>query len=398
MIEARIAYTEIEKCSLDGSRDLATLWTLPKFPLTEAFGDYDCNFPTLDQALMICRDCGHIQLQHLIDPNFLYSVANYAFRTRITKKIKNEIEFFSQFINSLGFDTRIRNVVEIGASNFELAKQIGSNFHKYAVCDPLLAELDGTTQENIIVFGKLAENAITEFKNFESSLVLGRHILEHVLNPLDLLETILSVSDADCVFVFEVPSLRHLRKQYRFDAIYHQHCQYFDADSIKLLVSSLGCELLEMKFNPLGSNGGSVLFAFKKSKQVVAPITRLREDVALKSTKIVAEIELFKSQMECLREEILTSNEPVYGYGAAHMLASLNYHLHGAIENLQAIFDDNIDLHGKGYKNIKPIILHPTKVVIEQECSYLITSMENRRSIMVKLLGGKSRIFTTPII
>ena len=386
-------------CSLDGSRNLKVLWELPKYPLTEAFGEYQSNFPVFDQALMLCVNCGHVQLQNLIDPEFLYSTSNYAFRTVSSSKINSEIDFLRKFIQNLNIDSHSRNVVEIGASNFELAKQIMFDFHKYAVCDPLLAELNGTTQDDIHVIGKLAENAIDEFASFGASFVLGRHVLEHVLNPRLLLEDIISAANVNCVFAFELPSLRHLREQYRFDAVFHQHCQYFDLESIELLVTSLGCELIDLQYNVLGSNGGSVLFAFKKSGNELAVKTRSRAEIDSKCAQMEREIAIFELQMNCLSQEILSCLGPVYGYGAAHMMATLNYHLEGAIEKLEAILDDNVDLHGTCYKNIDLVILSPSLVIIEENASYLITSMENRRTILKKLMSeGARRIFLPPVI
>jgi len=393
------SYTQIQMCSLDGSRNLKVLWNLPKYPLTEAFGEYQSDFPLFDQALMMCTNCGHVQLQNLIDPEFLYSTSNYAFRTVNSSKINIEIDFLRQFIQNLDIDSHNRNVVEIGASNFELAKQIKLDFHKYAVCDPLLAEINGTTQDDIYVIGKLAENAMVEFASFGASFILGRHVLEHVLNPRVLLEEIILAADADCVFAFELPSLRHLREQYRFDAVFHQHCQYFDSESIELLVTSLGCELIDIQYNALGSNGGSMLFAFKKSGKELVVKTRSRTEIDSKCAQMAMEISIFELQMNCLSQEILSSLGPVYGYGAAHMMATLNYHLKGAIEKLEAVLDDNLDLHGTGYKNIDTVILSPSQVKIEKDASYLITSMENRRAILKKLMNeGTTRIFLPSVI
>ena len=71
MTNTLASFTQIQMCSLDGSRNLKVLWDLPKYPLTEAFGEYQSNFPVFDQALMMCIDCGHVQLQKLPESLFL---------------------------------------------------------------------------------------------------------------------------------------------------------------------------------------------------------------------------------------------------------------------------------------------------------------------------------------
>ena len=74
-------------CGVDGSTNLASVWDLPNYPITEAYHDYDANYPKFDQELMICMNCGHLQLKNQVDPNFLYNTDNYAFRTQNNNKI-----------------------------------------------------------------------------------------------------------------------------------------------------------------------------------------------------------------------------------------------------------------------------------------------------------------------
>jgi hypothetical protein len=84
------------------------------------------------------------------------------------------------------------------------------------------------------------------------------------LNPRDLLLKILERVTSETVFYFEVPSFDHITSKMRFDAFFHQHLSYFDEFSIRYMVESIGCQILNLEFNPDGSNGGSLLFSFKK--------------------------------------------------------------------------------------------------------------------------------------
>jgi hypothetical protein len=86
-------------------------------------------------------NCGHLQLKNQVDPNFLYSVDNYAFRTQNNNKISKEFEFIQEFISALNLiPTQIR-AIEIGASNLELAQFLvtRNKFLSFTVCDPLFS-------------------------------------------------------------------------------------------------------------------------------------------------------------------------------------------------------------------------------------------------------------------
>jgi hypothetical protein len=65
---------------------------------------------------------------------------------------------------------------------------------------------------------------------------------------------------------------------------------------------------------------------------------------------------------------------------------------------LDSILDDNFELDGGHYKNIDLEIRHSSKVDSFKDSTFLITSQENRRTILNKLIKmGASKILTTNI-
>ena len=392
----------ISICGVDGSTNLGSVWDLPNYPITEAYGEYNANYPTFDQELMICLNCGHLQLKNQVDPNFLYNTDNYAFRTQNNNKIHKEFEFIQEFLSELNLDSIQLRAIEIGASNLELAKFLNqrNKFESFAVCDPLFANYERINGNEIEVIGKLAEDASEDFKRLAVNFVIGRHVLEHVLNPLSLLRKTLINIDPSTIFVFEVPSLELLRKNLRFDAIFHQHCQYFDEASIKTLLQQLDCELISMKFNKEGSNGGSMIFAFKK--QDIKVSRNMNDDsritVEKKISEIKIEIGIFTSAFEALGDFIKYVPGKKAGYGAAHMLTTLNYHTGGAIETLDFILDDDKSKNNLSYRNINLRIVHPEEATIDENLVFIPTSYENHRTIIKKIIEKyPNRVISGPI-
>jgi hypothetical protein len=375
----------INACGICGSLKLESIWELPKLSLTEMFGTYEPNFPAFDQSLIICQYCGHVQLGNQLDPNFLYQPDQYAFRTLPTLKIQKELEFLTKFIlkSIKSFDNQ--RVLEIGSSNLQFAKQLRHKVKSYAVCDPLLVELDGQSIDEITIYGKFAEELSVKDLNF--SLIFGRHVLEHMENPFEFLSKISAQANDDTIFVFEVPSLTHIRGNYRFDAIFHQHCHYFDLSSIRILVQLLGCSLVDYTYNQAGSNGGSLIFAFKKSKEM---FNNQRFDygksLRQKVSDLKKEIDLFNHQMNLTSQYLNSCKGVTVGYGAAHMLATLNYHLSNSIEGLDFILDDNSSMDGFQYKNIKVTVRSTENFDWNSVDAVFITSMENRRFMTAKII------------
>jgi SAM-dependent methyltransferase len=392
----------ITVCGVDGSMNLKSIWKLPQFPITEAFGAYDENYPNIDQELMLCMSCGHLQLKNQVDPNFLYNVDNYAFRTQNNNKILKEFEFIHEFITELQSIPGQIRAVEIGASNLALAQFLmqKNKFSSYTVCDPLFAAQETTEEEGINVIGKLIENAGDDLKHLDINFVIGRHVLEHVLNPLELLRNILKHVKPGTIFVFEVPSLELLRKGLRFDAVFHQHCQYFDESSIKILLKELDCNLISMTFNNKGSNGGSILFAFATQTlpSQFFPITSPQISAEKKYSDLIIEIEVFRNAMKVYGQIIKNLPFRKIGYGAAHMLATLNFHTDGAVEALEFIIDDDHSKSGMSYKNVKVSILHPREILINEDVMIVPTSFENQSSIVRKILESyPNKVISFPI-
>jgi hypothetical protein len=395
----------ITHCSICQHKEFKSVFNLPNFPLTEQFGDFDKDFPVFDQELLLCKYCGHVQLFNILDPRDLYTPSTYAYRIPNTGKIHAEHQYFLEFILGLSTDIQKFNALEIGAGNFQLAKFLRKYLPRYSICEPLMADLNESVVEGINIIGKFAEDASSEIRSLAPDFIFGRHFLEHVVNPRELLVTLLSMVNEETIFCFEVPSLLHLRNQSRFDAIFHQHVQYYDLESISLLVNSLNCEILDFQYNSLGSNGGSLLFAFRRSGELGVVdhslfdgIESERVRIEQKAVCMLEEIANFELNMKSLARSIELSAKPIYGFGAAHMLATLNYHLDGKIHLLDFILDDNFDLNGCHYKNIDVMIKHPSNVTSLKDSTILITSQENRRTIMNKLIQmGVSKILTTNV-
>jgi hypothetical protein len=381
-----IKVSNIAVCGVCSQNTLDVLWELPNFPLTEMFGRYDQNFPNFNQKLLICDACSHVQLDVQIDPNFLYTPSQYAFRTLSTEKIAKELDFLKSFISKSFPNLSKSSVLEVGSSNLELATTLKPYVAEYSVCDPLLQEQDGQVIEGINVFGCLAEELVARV-DFSFDLIFGRHVLEHIENPREFLMSMVESASPETVFIFEVPSLRHLRMKNRFDAVIHQHCQYFDMSSVLKLLTEISCNLIDYTFNTEGSNGGSLLFSFSQSSQVDQISYKGNLEIQKKKSQLSHEISRYRVQMNLLADLVKSSQSQVVGYGAAHMLATFNYHLDGSVENLGFVFDDNADLHGSEYRNIRVPIVSTQSLDWEEVQSVLITSMENCRSMTRKMLS-----------
>jgi hypothetical protein len=68
------------------------------------------------------------------------------------------------------------------------------------------------------------------------------------------------------------------------------------------------------------------------------------------------------------------------------MLSTFLYFLNISPMKIRYILDDDIKKHNTSYKNIKVKIKHPSKVKFLSGQNYLITSLENKKKLISKIL------------
>lgn len=390
----RIESVESRTCGISGDSEFVLLWDLPQLPLTEAFGEFDPGFPTYDQQLVMSATSGHVQLHRRLDPGVLYTASNYAFRSAGVAKTQREMALLEEFILKGVGGRPVDHLLEVGGNDLTLGRKLRHLSNSYTVCDPVLASRDGTTEAGISILGQQIEEAIPTARFESPDVVISRHTVEHLDDPRTTLSALVDASSDECLFVVEVPSLADLAESLRFDAIFHQHYHYFDVHSARRLAWECGGCDFDHVYNHEGSNGGSLLFSFRKGHPGAMPAP---PDVAEREAWLRKRIVLFEQQLHVAGELLRALPRPIFGYGAGHMLATLGYHLGTDFSELESVLDDDPSKQGLTYRNVK-VAVKTTGAGIPPLSSYLITSMENLRPIHRRIQDLKPRRILAPLI
>lgn len=365
---------------------------LPKLPLTDSF----CREPIvnpitgIDQCLLYCQSCGHGQLETLVAPDILYG-SNYCFRTSTSATARKGTEFFLSVIKEAAPERKFDCAVDIGCNDLFLLKLLKDKATHRVGIDPVWKDREGERDDKSIqVFGRDFEQIDLAALPAKPDLIVCRHTLEHIINPLLVLQRLMAIAADDAVFVFEVPGFDGLVERFRFDQVFHQHAQYFTLNSFLKLLEIVGGRHLLHRYN--FHDWGAMAIAFVKGASSTP------NDVKLWSAKeIINRCTIFNKQMR-VAGEVLTSyhTSSLYGYGAAQMLPVLGYHLKTDFGNFIAILDDDDSKDGAGYWNLPIKIISPRKVTNLSEATILITAIDNATSIMQRLLTIRPRNIIFP--
>jgi hypothetical protein len=386
--------TDISSCAVCCHPALDVIWDLPKLPLTEKLGIFDAKKELCkDQKLLICEHCGHVQLGKQISPQTLYSPSEYSFRTSQSNTARHGTQLFFKFFERIKGPNQFHSLLDIGGNDLFLAKM--TQCQDRCVIDPVGANEDGQIIDGVKVIGKLIEHVDFKKEGLQPDLIFCRHVLEHVSKPKELLDRLFQECDPNALYVFEIPCFENLMEANRFDAIFHQHYHYFDLGSFQRMIAEAGGLYIDHVYNRQGSCGGALLIAFRKAKTKVSFDIH---DLKLRKEKINQAIREYKSQARLISSQLQKLNKNIYGYGASLMLATLGYHLNTDFSELICILDDDQQKDNIGYQNIPVKVRYTGSIKIEPNANFIITSLENTRSIFKRISELSPRRVILPLV
>lgn len=399
-----VEFYERNNCSLCFGNSLMPIWELVKLPFTDTIGPYLKDYPTVDQTLVICSQCGLFQLQKVVTPEFLYDSDNYSYERVNGPKIVREGALYRNLILEMipNIAYQRPRVLEIGGSSELFISTLIDLFNSVTIIDPAPVVSQGNNPRIEILKGFMEDNwSVLDDHKFE--LIICRHVIEHVSDPKFFISELLERISNDTYVIFETPNFNSLLGKTRLDAIFHQHVSYFQPETFRHLVESSGGLVMNELLLDNGSNGGVIINAIKrnplKNRSTKLEIDNMRQKAKSSIALFHKSLQLFESNMESISGKIDGLKNGFYCLGAGSLLPTLNYHLEGRIEQSYGIIDDDDKKQGKSYKNVEIEIIPPIKLRNVNSDTCLVTSLENRKvlSIRAKEIGFNDVLCPPPL-
>ena len=394
-----IKYTKRTHCVVCGKKSGPPVIDLPRFPLTEIYTKSLIReqIGFADQEFYLCRFCGHGQIGHVLDQEVLY-LDTYHFRTSHSRTASSAIDYFVAFVEEITGDTCFDNVVDIGCNDLYLLKAFKDKAKKLIGIDPVLSKLKNNSPgEQFELIGDFIENVDLKSRlRGKKNLILSSHTLEHLPDPLALLNRLMAESSPETLFCFQFPGLEPLVDDFRFDQIFHHHLNYFSLQSIEHMLGRLGARLIKFRTNL--QHWGSYLIAFQKK---AGTKNNGGNTHGIAPKEIEQGYQLFGHQMKTVGAKLKGIKEKnIYGYGAALMLPVLNYHLNDHLSRLKYVIDDDPQKRGYRYINF-PVSIRLLKDIPDiRQATLVLTAVAtvgNIRTILQKMFALQPRQIIVPI-
>lgn len=337
--------TENTQCLACGSDNIDMALDLGQQPLANSYKDSadepEARYPL---AVKLCQDCYHLQLSHTVDPEIIYK--NYLYATGTNQTIQDYCRWFAEFC--LEACTDVKTVLDIGCNDgtqLDYFKQLG--VATYGI-DPAENLHSRSSANHSVVCDFFGPTAVEELKKVSYDVIVAQNVCAHNPDPFGFITSCAELMNDNTV-LFVQTSQADMVLHNEFDTIYHEHVNFFNANSMKQLAQRAGLNLVDVVKTPI--HGNSYIFVLTRSP---ANQRRVENIIALEEAYGLLNPETYRRWAATVNQNvdelIVTINQyrrqgyTLVGYGAA---AKGNTLLNFADIQLDVIIDDNPLKQGK---------------------------------------------------
>lgn len=308
----------------------------------------------------LCRDCGLIQLIHVVDPSLIYR--NYLYRTAISKGLAEHFGFLS--------DDAVRRlalhpdslVVEFGSNDGTLLNFFREKGMRVQGVDPAGVIAAEATARGIPTradfFGERLAGDLEQTVG-RADLILSNNVMANIDNLEDVIRGVKTLLKDDGAYVFETQYALDVFEHTLLDVIYHEHISCFSVQPVARAFARFGLELFDAERIP--TKGGSIRFWIQHKGGPRQVSVRVGELIALENEtglydpayhqRFSAKVADIKTRLHALIIEARTAGQPIAAYGTSVGCAAL-IHQFELEDKLDFMLDDTPfkdRIEGPGY-------------------------------------------------
>jgi len=322
--------------------------TLPATPPANEFVSEPREQETFPLALYLCPDCGHLQLQAVVDPGRLFG--DYVYTTGTSPAA---IAHFAGLARALASRFALGAgsvVVDIGSNDGTLLKQFrrrGAHVHGVEPAGDIAAQARRAAIPTTSAFfdrevaGKLRDTI------GPADVITACNVFAHIDDLEGTALAVRSLLAPGGVFVFEVGYLLDMVERVLFDVIYHEHLSYHAVRPLRRFFARLGMTLFDAE--RIGAQGGSLrCYVAADGRPVSAAVDDLEDLETAAGLFSPATYDAFGDAIDArglalaMRlERVRAEGGRLCGYGAPAKLTTLMYALDLDGGNFGFVVDDS---------------------------------------------------------
>jgi len=323
-------------CRCCSSKDLVEILDLKSQPLANNYHNEKEVLKEYPLKLNLCKNCFHLQLSVVVDPNVLFKT--YLYVSGTTQSLR---DYFDRFVKICKLYTSGKDVLDIACNDGSQLDSFKKKGYTTFGVDPA---------ENLYALSQLNHNVICDFWSTkiakqldDKDIIVAQNVFAHVDDVDEFLEACKMVMHDDSVLFIQT-SQSNMILNNEFDTIYHEHLSFFNTTSMEKVLDKNGMSLVDVFKTDI--HGSSYVFVIKKG--IYTENTYVEQQVFLERNQGLYDLDTyFKYTEKCYKvvEDLVkmvsfvkNQGKKVVGYGAA---AKGNTLLNFSKIKLDYIVDDN---------------------------------------------------------
>jgi len=317
-------YRERSECRVCGTDSLYPFLDLGAMPPSNGFlssPDDDEQFFPLE--VVVCDSCDHVQLQHTVDREYLFS--EYHYFSSASEPLLEHFGAYADAVESRYLDDD-DFVVEIGSNDGVLLSQFGEAISTLGV-DPAENVAEAAREKGVETVTELFSPEVAgriRADYGEAAAVCANNVVGHIDDLHGLMRGLDTLLEPEGVFVMEVPYFVDLLSNHQFDTIYHEHLSYFSVRSLSRLVEQFDMQVVDV--DRMDVHGGTIRAHVQRQSAERSPARIVRDLESLELAmgldgrdaydEFAERVEQTRTRIDTLLDRLAGEDVSIVGYGA----------------------------------------------------------------------------------
>lgn len=257
---------EIRECLICKNKDLTPVFQVDKFPYvgfsvtkeekSSILKRYSTSRLSSTLKIVSCNRCYHAFQP--IEPDkeimdMIYSEC-YNYPSPMLSGFAQErenifLQFFLDNVEKICKEKGLKEILEIACYDGYILNELSKRGYNVCGCDPSKGA-DIAKSFGINVYQQYFEGSYFIKKNKFFDIILFRHFIEHVRDPVCLLSDVEQVLSEDGLVIFETPNVEYYFENGSFETFGLQHIQNFSLHSVEEILGRASLRLIDYKITP----------------------------------------------------------------------------------------------------------------------------------------------------
>ena len=345
-------YKKREVCALCLSNDIKKVINFGKTPLANSYllkeNEKSEIYPL---TLSLCRNCGHLQLNEIVNPQKMFS--NYFYVSGTSKVLINHFkDYASKIIDKFKLNKKDK-ILDIACNDGTFLQQfINKGYTNVVGVEPAknLRKINkkigiyiNTTFFDFLTSKKLKK----KYNNIK--IITANNVCAHIPSINNFVKGIENILNEKSIFIFEVSYLGDVYRKMTFDTMYHEHVSYHSLKPLIKFFQKYNLEIFD--FDLVEAQGGSIrVYVSKKGSQLIRK-KKIYNQIQKEKNNNLFKIETFlkyhnrikqkKIELSKILSDMKKNKEKIVGFGAPAKLTTFSYVFGIKKSIVEFIIDDN---------------------------------------------------------